>query len=433
MKPETTTRVGVDIGGTFTDLVFLGPDGRLDRRKVPSTPDDYARAILEGIASCRTAAANGAEIGELAHATTVATNAVLERRGARTALLTTENFRDILELRRIRIPLSYDLAWKKPPPLVPRALRFTVRERVGADGRVLVPLDAASLEQAMAEIEKQNVEAIAVCFLHSYRNPNHERQAGVALRQRFPGKHVSLSSDVLPEMLEFERTSTTVVNAYVAPLIDTYLSQLRKRLARDGVHVPILVMQSNGGLTSAATAAVRPVTVIESGPAAGVVAAARAVATAGYANVITLDMGGTTTKASIIEAGKILRASEYEVGGPASASSRLMRGNGYVLRIPVIDICEVGAGGGSLAGIDPGGALRVGPRSAGAVPGPACYGRGNDVPTVTDANVVLGYIGPESLAGGTLRVNAALAEAAIRRHIGEPAGLALAEAALGIH
>jgi N-methylhydantoinase A len=426
-------RIGADIGGTFTDLVFLRPDGRLDRRKVPSTPDDYARAITECIAAYRAEMLSGEAVDEVAHATTVATNAILERRGARTALLTTEGFRDVLELRRIRIPLSYDLGWQKPPPLVPRAFRLPVRERVDAAGETIVPLDMASLDDAMDEIEAGDIDAIAVCLLHSYRAPRHEQEVGAVLRRRFPGKHVSLSSDVLPEMLEFERSSTTVINAYIAPLIETYLTRLRARLVAADIRAPLLVMQSNGGLISAAAAAERPVTIIESGPAAGVVAAARAAAEGGHGDVITLDMGGTTTKASIIERGAILRGSEYEVGAAVSASSRLVRGNGYLLRIPVIDISEVGAGGGSIASIDPGGALRVGPRSAGAVPGPACYGQGNEHPTVTDANLVLGYIDQGSLAGGALRLDRALAEAAITRDVAIPAELPLLEAALGIH
>jgi N-methylhydantoinase A len=426
-------RIGADIGGTFTDLVFLRPDGKLDRRKVPSTPDDYARAITEGIAAYRAEMLSGEAVDEVAHATTVATNAILERRGARTALLTTEGFRDVLELRRIRIPLSYDLGWQKPPPLVPRAFRLPVRERVDAAGETIVPLDMASLDAAMDEIAAGDIDAIAVCLLHSYRAPQHEQEVGAALRRRYPDKHVSLSCNVLPEMLEFERTSTTVINAYVAPLIETYLTRLRARLVAEGIHAPLLVMQSNGGLISASAAADRPVTIIESGPAAGVVAAARAAAEGGHGDVITLDMGGTTTKASIIERGAILRGSEYEVGSAVSASSRLVRGNGYLLRIPVIDSSEVGAGGGSIASIDPGGALRVGPRSAGAVPGPACYGQGNAHPTVTDANLVLGYIDQGSLAGGALRLDRALAEAAINRDVAGPADLALLEAALGIH
>jgi N-methylhydantoinase A len=429
-----TLRIGIDIGGTFTDLVFIRPDGRLAKLKVPSTPDDYARAILGGIrAHCAEAGLAAGDVEELVHATTVATNAILERRGARTALVTTDGFRDVLELRRIRIPLSYDLGWKKPEPLVPRALRFTVDERLDATGEVLVPLDPASLDPVIETLREEAVEAVAVSLLHAYRDGAHERAIGDILAKRCPELHVSLSSAVLPEILEFERTSTTVVNAYIQPLIARYLARLREQLLAEGMRSPLLVMQSNGGLVSAGTAASRPVTIVESGPAAGVVAAARLAADCGYPNVLTLDMGGTTTKASIIEGGEILRGSEYEVGSPVSASSRLVRGNGYLLRIPVIDISEVGAGGGSIATHDPGGALRVGPRSAGAAPGPACYGMGNDQPTVTDANLVLGYIDPSSLAGGALPVDRDLAEAAIRKHVGEPAGLGLLEAAYGIH
>ncbi len=427
-------RVGVDIGGTFTDFVFLRPDGVLERRKRPSTPADYSRAIVEGIADyCAESGLRGREVAEVVHATTVATNAILERKGARTGLVTTEGFRDVLELRRIRIPLAYDLDWKKPEPLVERALRFGVPERLDARGEVLVPLDLAAVDAAAEAFLGAGVATVAVCFLHAYRNPAHERAAGARIRERMPGVHVSISSDVLPEILEFERTSTTVVNAYVRPLIARYLERLRGALAQCEVRAPVLVMQSNGGLISASSAATRPVTIIESGPAAGVVAAQRVARDSGYPNVITLDMGGTTTKASIIERGEILRGTEYEVGSAVSVSSRLMRGNGYLLRIPVIDISEVGAGGGSIAALDAGGALRVGPHSAGAVPGPACYGQGSDRPTVTDANLLLGYISSTSLAGGMLAVDPKLAQAAVRTHVSEPAGLSLLDAAYGIH
>jgi N-methylhydantoinase A len=429
-----TLRVGVDIGGTFTDLVFIHAEGRLVKRKVPSTPDDYARAILDGVrAYCAETGLDGADVDEVVHATTVATNAILERRGVRTALITTSGFRDVLELRRIRIPLSYDLGWKKPAPLVPRALRFTVEERLDAQGEVLVPFEPASLGPVIEALREEAVEAVAVSLLHAYREGAHERAIEAILTEHCPDLHVSLSSEVLPEMMEFERTSTTVVNAYIHPLIARYLARLRAELTEEGVRGPLLVMQSNGGLVSANTAAARPVTIIESGPAAGVIAAARLAQDCGYPNVLTLDMGGTTTKASIIEGGEILRGSDYEVGSPVSASSRLVRGNGYLLRIPVIDISEVGAGGGSIAALDPGGALRVGPRSAGAAPGPACYGMGNEEPTVTDANLVLGYIDPNSLAGGALPVERGLAEAAIARGIGKPGGLGLLDAAYGIH
>ena len=427
-------RVGADIGGTFTDLVFACPDGRLHKRKVPSTPADYSRAIVEGVAAfCAEHGLAPAQMNEVVHATTVATNAILERKGARTALLTTEGFRDVLELRRIRIPMSYDLGWQKPPPLVDREWRRGVGERLDAQGKVLIALNMADLAAAVAQFRADDIEAVAVCFLHSYRNPRHEQDVGRYLSEHLPGVYVSLSHEVLPEILEFERTSTTVVNAYVAPLIARYLKLLRSRLDELGSKAPILVMQSNGGLISATVAGSRPVTIIESGPAAGVVAAATLALDCGYPDVITLDMGGTTTKASIIEQGEILRATEYEVGSAVSVSSRLMRGNGYVLRIPVIDISEVGAGGGSITAIDAGGSLRVGPRSAGAVPGPACYGQGNDLPTVTDANLVLGYLNSDSLAGGSLAIRRDLAQDAVRTHIAEKSGLSLLEAAYGIH
>ena len=328
MTPAQTPslRVGVDIGGTFTDLVFLLPDGKLCKRKVASTPADYSRAILDAVSAfCTKQGISPEQFAEIVHATTVATNAILERKGARTALLTTEGFRDVLELRRTRIPLSYDLGWQKPVPLVERRLRFPVRERVDAGGKVLTALDPSVLEPIISELLSSQVEAIAVCFLHSYRNPSHERVVGDVLKRRLPQAHVSLSCEVLPEMLEFERTSTTVVNAYVAPLIERYLRSLRAKFDAQGTKAPILVMQSNGGLISAGVAAEHPVTIIESGPAAGVIAAARLARDSGYVNVITLDMGGTTTKASIIERGEILRATEYEVGSSVSASSRLMR------------------------------------------------------------------------------------------------------------
>jgi N-methylhydantoinase A len=434
-SPPDTLRVGVDIGGTFTDLVFLRPDGRLDKRKVPSTPADYAEAIVRAVGDyLAEAGLAGAAVGEVVHATTVATNAILERRGARTALLTTDGFRDVLELRRIRIPLLYDLGWEKPAPLVERAWRFPVRERLDARGGVVTPLEPASVEAACdALAAAADVEAVAICFLHAYRNAAHEQEAAAIVARRLPGIHLSLSSEVLPEIQEFERTSTTVVNAYVAPLIGRYLTALRADLGRASVRAPILVMQSNGGLVTAGTAARRPVAIIESGPAAGVVAGARLARAAGWPNVITLDMGGTTTKASLIERGEILRAFEYEVGAPVSVSSRLVRGGGYLLRIPVIDVSEVGAGGGSLAQVDPGGVLRVGPRSAGAVPGPVCYGLGNDWPTVTDANLVLGYLNPEGLVGGALRVDRERARAAIDKRVAEPLSLSTLAAAHGIH
>lgn len=427
-------KVGVDIGGTFTDLVFLLPGGEMKKLKVASTPDDYSEAISRGIASfCGGHGLAAGDVSEIVHATTVATNAILERRGAHTALVTTQGFRDVLELRRIRIPLSYDLSWAKPVPLVDRCFRYEVDERVLASGEVVRALDQAALDGLAGRLAAEGFEAVAVCLLHAYRNPEHEARIGGLLREALPGVSISLSHKVLPEMLEFERTSTTVVNAYVMPLIDRYLKTLRSRLDGLGARAPILVMQSNGGLISSNAARARPVSIIESGPAAGVVGALRVAQECGYPDVLTLDMGGTTTKASIIEKGALLRATEYEVGSAVSISSRLMRGNGYTLRIPVIDISEVGAGGGSIATVDAGGALRVGPHSAGAHPGPACYGQGNDKATVTDANLVLGYLAADSLAGGSMVIDGERSKAAIRKDVCDKSGLDLMEAAYGIH
>jgi len=427
-------QVAADIGGTFTDLVFRFPDGTLDKRKVATTPQDFGRAIVEGV--LRYLAQRGlaaSAVTEVLHATTVATNAILERSGSKVALITTEGFRDVLELRRIRIPLSYDLSWKKPEPMAAREFRFEVRERIAADGSVLMPLDLSTLAGAIEAMRDHGIESVAVCCLHAYRNPSHEQAIAQALRRALPDLPLSLSHEILPEVREFERTSTTVVNAYVMPLVRRYLEDLRTRFAAEGVQAPILVMQSAGGLISARAASHNAVTIIESGPAAGVVAASRVAQASGYRNVLTFDMGGTTSKASIIEADAVLRASEYEVGSEISVSSRLVRGSGYLLRIPVIDISEVGVGGGSIARVDDAGALRVGPRSAGSVPGPACYGQGNERPTVTDANLVLGYLAGGSLAGGDLRVDSELARGAIERHVCAPSGISLEAAAWGIH
>lgn len=427
-------QVAADIGGTFTDLVFRWTDGRLDKRKVPTTPPHYGQAIVEAVAGyLREHSIDSAAVGEILHATTVATNAILERRGAQLALITTEGFRDVLELRRIRIPFSYDLSWKKPEPMAAREFRFEVRERIGADGSVLTDLDESTLEPALQAIVQGQIESVAVCCLHAYRNPAHEKAIGEILARRLPGVLVSLSHEILPEIREFERTSTTVVNAYVMPLVRRYLQDLQTRFDRLDIRSPLRVMQSAGGLISARTACERPVTIIESGPAAGVVASSRIAQASGYRNVITFDMGGTTSKASIIEGGQTLRASEYEVGAEISVSSRLVRGSGYLLRMPVIDISEVGVGGGSIARIDAAGALRVGPRSAGSVPGPACYGQGNEQPTVTDANLALGYLAAGSLAGGAMAIDPALARRALEAHLCAPGGMDVDRAAWGVH
>ena len=427
-----TIRIGADIGGTFTDLVLVGADGAVRAAKVLSTPDAYAGAIISGLKSLLAeAGAKPNQVAEIDHATTVATNAILERKGATVGLLTTAGFRDVLEIRRVRMPVLYDLTWEKPPPLVPRERRLEVRERVAADGTVRQRLDPESARAAIARLKDKGVESVAICFLHSYASPEHERAVGELAGEAF--EFVSLSSDVLPEMREYERTATAVVDAYVKPMVQSYLRALRRKLDEMSVDAPLLVMQSSGGLISDTVAAARPVRIIESGPAAGVIAAAAAGREIGVQNLITFDMGGTTAKASVIERGEITLAHEHEVGAGISKVSRLIKGAGHLIRIPAIDIAEVGAGGGSLAWIDKGGALRVGPESAGAVPGPACYASGGTAPTVTDANVVLGYLNPEYLVGGALRLDRGAAERALRDHVAKPLGLSLKEAAEGVH
>ncbi|MSP49212.1 MAG: hydantoinase/oxoprolinase family protein [Alphaproteobacteria bacterium] len=426
-------RIAADIGGTFTDIAVTLPDGTIATHKVLSTPADYAAAVVDGVRDLLASrGVKGADVSEVLHACTVATNSILEGKGARTALVTTRGFRDVLELRRVRVPKLYDPLWIKPPPLVPRDRRFEVTERVGHDGEVITPLDEADLDRAIAAIGKAKVEAIAVCFLHSYANPDHERRVGARLRAAFPEAFVTLSVDILPEIREYERTSTTVVNAYVGPSVKAYVGALAKRLARDGVAGRLMVMQSSGGILDAPTVMEQPARIVECGPAAGVIGAARVAAAAGMTDVLTLDMGGTTAKASLIEAGKIAHTDEYEVGGGISLSSRLVKGAGYALKLPVIDISEVGAGGGSLVRFDRGGGLKVGPESAGAVPGPACYGLGGVEPTVTDANVILGFVNPKALAGGTVPIDAGKARSVIEEKVARRLGTSIEAAAWSV-
>lgn len=409
-----TYRLAADIGGTFTDIAILSSDGALLTAKVPSTPDDYARGILEG---CRQLLAaqdlDPASIGEILHASTVATNAILELKGAKTALVTTAGFRDVLELRRIRVPRLYEPLYQKPQPLALRRHRYEVRERVGPRGEVLLPLAEEDVIAAAGAIAATDIEAVAVCFLHSYANAEHEKRTGAILRERLPGRFITLSAEVLPEIREYERTSTTVINAYVGPPVRRYLGSLTAKLTEAGLSAPLRMMQSSGGILDIASVMVKPAQVVESGPAAGVIGAAYLGTRSGYADIITLDMGGTTAKAAVIEKGRHLSTDEYEVGGGISLSSRLVKGGGYALKLPVIDVSEVGAGGGSIVWRDPAGLLKVGPQSAGASPGPACYGKGGAAPTVTDANVVLGYLNPAALAGGTVPIDADAARRAI--------------------
>jgi N-methylhydantoinase A len=428
-----TYRLGVDVGGTFTDLVLVGPDGRALTRKVFSSTGNYAEAIVQGTRELMAAAGIGAaDVGELIHGTTVATNAILERRGARTGLLTTAGFRDLLEIGRLRLARLYDIDFERPAPLVPRRWRREVVERLGPRGEVLTPLDAESVTEVVDLLTREGVESIAIAFLHAYASSAHEETAAAIVRARAPGVLLTLSSEILPEVREFERTSTAVTNAYVMPVMSRYLGSLGTELRRLGVGAPILVMQSNGGVMTAASGQRRPVHVIESGPAAGVIARAELARRIGRPNAISIDMGGTTAKASVIEGGELKRTGEFEIGGALSQGSRLNRGSGFLLRVPAIDIAEVGAGGGSIVRVDDAGQLHVGPRSAGAIPGPACYGQGGKEATLTDANLVLGYLHPERLPSG-LALDAARAREAVVEQVAGPLDLPLEVAAHGVY
>ena len=372
-------RLGVDIGGTFTDIVFLNDEGELYTHKVSSSVDDYARAIIEGLNEVfEKQGLAASDVEEVLHGTTVASNAILEHKGAKTGLITTRRYRDILELRRLRMPTLYDIEWEKPRPLVDRYLRLEVTERLNHRGEVQVPLEEADVERAVDKLLQENVEALAVCLIHSYANPLHEQRIREIVRERAPDLLICLSSDVLPEIREYERTSTTVVNAYVLPIVQHYVNSLREQLNDAKVTAPLHLMQSNGGLMTAEAAARMPVNMIESGPAAGVVGAQALAQKIGLGKIISFDMGGTTAKASIIEDGEVTRAAEYSVGAGIMIGSRLLTGAGYLLRVPSIDLAEVGAGGGSLVWIDPAGSMQVGPESAGAVPGPVCYDIGGN-------------------------------------------------------
>jgi len=435
-KPRASLqlRVGADIGGTFTDLVFLRSDGQYSVRKVSTTMDDFSKGIVDGL----TAFLSDEEltpdfVSEIVHGTTIATNAILENKGVRTALVTTKGFRDVLEFRRLRFPDLFSLDYTPPKPLVPRRRRFGVDERMMHDGSARRPLDETSLDCVLNDLEEAKPDAIAICLLHSYANPDHEQRVTEAVRDRFPDIYVSASIDVLPEIREYERTSTTVINSYIGPIVDSYLKSMRLRLDSENVRVPISIMQSNGGVMSYAAARRTPSRIIESGPAAGVVEAHQLSKRLGLKDVITFDMGGTTAKASLIEDGERNLTTEHEVGAGIQLSSRLVKGRGHALKLPVIDIAEVGAGGGSIVRIDPGGALRVGPESAGADPGPACYRQGGTDATVTDANVVLGYINPTAIAGGTVDVDLEAAREALDRSAAKQLGIDTTDAAYGVY
>jgi N-methylhydantoinase A len=405
-------RVGVDVGGTFTDLVAL-VEGELITAKVPTVARDQARGVIHAIEG---ASLDAGDVVAFAHGSTVATNALLERRGARTALITTDGFRDVIEIGRQNRPSLYDLTRGWPPSLVPRELRFTVRERMGPGG-VLVPLDEKSAAEAIEACRRMGVEAVAVCLLFGYLHPQHERRVGEMLRTALPGVPISLSSDVLPEFREYERCSTTVADAYLTPRLAGYLQGLASAVKPRGLPAP-LVMQSSGGVANIEMAAANAGRCVLSGPAGGVVGAAYVAGLSGYADLLTFDMGGTSTDVAPVLGGQVTTTTESVVAG-------------VPIKLPTVDVHSVSAGGGSIAWVDDGGALRVGPRSAGADPGPACYGRGGDAPTVTDANLFLGYLGDGAELGGEVRLNRHAAEVALSR-LGERLGLDPHETALGV-
>jgi N-methylhydantoinase A len=425
-------RVGVDIGGTFTDVALIDDEsGAIGVAKVPTTPRNLTEGVLAalGVAIDRYGVDAG-RVGLLSHATTVVTNAILEGHGVRAALVTTRGFRDVLELRRSARADLYDLFQDAPGVLIPRRRRFEITERIGADGGIVIPLAEAEIDALIASLAAQRVEAVAVALLFSFLNPDHERRLGARLKAALPGVPIYLSCDVLPEIKEFERTSTTAVCAYVGPILASYLARLEETTRGQGLP-PLYVMGSNGGILEAGEAVAMPAMAVESGPAAGVVAAALVARQTGRANLLSFDMGGTTAKASLIRDGHYETTPEYEVGG-GSSRTRWMHGTGHPIRVPVIDLAEVSAGGGSIAWVDRAGALRVGPRSAGADPGPVCYARGGTEPTVTDCDLLLGYLDRNSLLAGDLPIDHAAAEAAIVDRLARPLGVDARTAAAAV-
>jgi N-methylhydantoinase A len=422
-------RIGIDIGGTFTDVALVEEKtGRIAIAKLLTTPHDFGEAVIDGIRQGLDAnRIDPADVSLLSHATTVVTNALLENKGARAGFIATRGMRDLLELRRSSRADLYDLLQDAPAVLVPRRWRFEITERIDAQGDVVTPLAEEELPAIIDAIRAAGLQTVAASFLFSFLNDAHERRVGELLRAALPGVGVYLSSEVLPEIREFERASTTAVCAVVGPVLASYLDRLQTAASQLGLP-DLHVMGSSGGVFDIAEGLRMPAMAVESGPAAGVIAASVAGRQLGRPNLISFDMGGTTAKASVIADGEVSVTAEYEVGGSGHAN-RWMHGTGHPIRVPVIDLAEVSAGGGSIAWVDPGGALKVGPHSAGALPGPAAYGAGGTSPTVTDADVVLGYLDREALLGGDLRVDLAAAERAIDATIAQPLGLSVPEAA----
>jgi N-methylhydantoinase A len=419
---EGSVRLATDIGGTFTDLVYLDDEtGRIGLAKASSTPPAFARGIMDALHKSGVPAES---IDRFVHGTTVVINALTERKGAITALVTTEGCRDVLAIGRGNRPDIYNLRFRKQEPFVPRRRRYEVTERMNYKGEVVTALDEATLDAVIEQLRADGVGAVAVSFLHSYANPAHERQAAARIRAALPGVNVTASSDLTREWREYERTSTAVLNAYVQPVASAYLNELAGDLRAEGVNCRLNAMKSNGGTQTFEVLAEQPIHLVESGPVGGVIGAAAIGAAIGANDLITLDIGGTTAKCTLIDGGAIKITTEYRI-------ERDERNAGYSIKAPVVDIVEIGAGGGSIAWIDQGGALKVGPKSAGAVPGPACYSRGGTQPTVTDANLIAGRINPEYFLGGEIDVSVEAARAAMQP-IADALGVSVDEAALGV-
>jgi N-methylhydantoinase A len=421
-------RLGLDIGGTFTDVALEVGERRFTAKTLTTlgAPEEGVLAALRSVIGA--AGIEPRQVGLIIHGTTLATNAVIERKGAKTALLTTEGFRDVIEIRHENRFEQYDVNIDLPPPLVPRRLRFPVRERIDAQGNVLVPLDESGLARTIDTLAAQQIEAVAIGFLHSFTNPDHERRTGDAVARHLPHVAVTLSSDVSPEMREYERFSTACANAYIQPLMGRYLTGLERELNRAGFVCPLLLMTSGGGITTVETAIRYPVRLIESGPAAGAIFAGCIARQNGLDQVLSFDMGGTTAKICLIDKAQPQTARVLEV----ARIYRFLKGSGLPLRIPVIEMVEIGAGGGSIARLDALKRIAVGPDSAGSQPGPVCYGQGGTEPTVTDADVVLGRIDPNKFSGGKIALDGAAAEQTVAARIGTPLGLKADHAALGI-
>lgn len=423
-------RVGIDIGGTFTDIVFVDGVGNRYSGKTLTTYPDPSVGVLKGLdEQLGKYSFSYNDIKVIIHGTTLVVNALIERKGEKTALITTEGFRDQLEIGNENRYDLYDLFLDKPVPLVPRSLRFTVTERILADGTVLQPLKEDEAREILIKLKEIGVEAVAVCFLHSYKNASHETKILQIARDVAPNLHVSISSEICPEIREYQRTSTTVANAYVQPLVERYLRTLEKELQKRGFSGQFHMMLSSGGTCTIETACRFPIRILESGPVGGTIAGAFYSAQCDLSRVLVFDMGGTTAKASLVDNSVPVITNEFEVG----REHRFMKGSGISVRVPVVELIEIGAGGGSIAYVDRMGLLKVGPESASSEPGPVCYGRGGTMPTVTDADLVLGYLNPDFFLGGEMRLHVEAAHRAIQEKIAEPLGLDVVEAAWGIH